>query len=126
MSELLNLYGKTDNTNATGTFPLDSEWFDSASGTSGIKVDKGMKAKLWILELSGVACEALVEQSIDGGTSWEEIKRVDLASEGTLELDKRRPIIITARNDQTHFRISWSQPTVGLSYIDAIAEMVSS
>jgi len=120
MSDLIDVNGETDGASTTGTLDLLSEWFESS--VSSIKIDKGLAAKLWIMEISGAATEVIVQQSFDGGSSWKEVKRYKLASEGHLELDNRRPIILTGMQDDIQFRLNWSQSTADKSYVNASAE----
>jgi len=123
MADLMPLTGETDAASATGQFSLDSEWFEST--VTYIKVDKGLAAKLWILELSGEPVDVIVEQNFSDptdATAWKKLKVVSLPSAGHLELDHRKPIIITAKNDTTYFRLSWSQATAGKSYVNAVVE----
>jgi hypothetical protein len=120
MTDLIAIYGETDGTSATGTFNLKSEWFESA--VSYIKVDKGLSAKIWIFEVSGKAVDVIISMSPDDGTTWIEVKRIKLASDGHLELDHRKPVIITAKNNTTRFRLTWSQAVAGLSYINGVIE----
>lgn len=120
MTDMIAIYGATDGSSTTGTFSLYSEWFESA--VSYIKVDKGLSAKVWIFEVSGKAVDVLIDMSPDDGTTWINVKRIKLASDGHLELDHRKPVIITAKNSTTRFRLTWSQDAAGLSYINGVIE----
>jgi len=120
MTDLIAIYGETDGTTLTDTFSLNSEWFESP--VDYVKVDKGLSAKVWILELSGAAVDVLVDMSPDDGASWINVKRIKLPSDGHLELDHRRPVIIAAKNDTTRFRLNWSQAAAAKSYVNGVVE----
>jgi len=120
MSDLIDLNGETDGSSTSGTFSLQSEWFENT--VDYIKIDKGLAAKLWIMEISGAATDVIVQQSFDGGSSWSNVKRYNLTSDGHLELDNRRPIIMTGMQDDIQFRLQWSQDTAAKSYVNATVE----
>jgi len=120
LSDLLTFYGETDGTSATGTFTLKSP---QLYGTvTSIKLDKGLAAKIWGFEVDGKAVTVIVKYSTDGGDTWNSFKPIHLASEGHVDRDLRRPILIEAKNDETYFKIEWSQDTPGKSYVGITVE----
>jgi len=123
MPDMIPIYGETDGTSTTGTFDLYSEWFESE--VSYIKIDKGLSAKLWILEIAGKAVDVTVEFSPDDGSNWIKVKKVSLPSDGHIDIDHRKPIIMTAKNSTSRFRITWSQSTAGVSSISGVVEFDS-
>ena len=120
MPDMIPIYGETDGSSTTGTFDLDSEWFENA--VSSIKIDKGLSAKLWIFEIAGKAVDVIVQYSTDGGLSWSTLKRISLPSDGSIDIDHRKPIIVTAKNDDTYIRLTWSQSTAGVSGVSGVIE----
>lgn len=62
MGTLLVLRGATDGVNTTGTFDLKCEWFESA--VSKLRIDKGLVAKLWSMEVSGAPCTVHVQVTL--------------------------------------------------------------
>ena len=124
MSDLITFYGKTDGTNTTGTFDLDSDWVYKPTGETltEIKIDRSMAAKIVNIQISGKPVIIHIEVSEDGGTNWKPIKSLELASEGELEKEFKKPLIILAKNDQTMLRFTWEQSTAGVSYLNVNIE----
>jgi len=122
MSDLLHFYGKTDG--ASGTFSLIADELESA--VTSIKVDKGLAMKIWSIEVNGASSITVIfEYSIDGGTSWNELKRFRLSADGRESEEFRRPIVIEAKNDDTYVRARWESGAadIGLSFVAEFDEM---
>ena len=123
---LIAVHGKTDGSSTTGDFSLESEWFESA--VDYIRIDRGIVAKLWGIELSGNPVTVVVKYTHDvtvDTPTWKELKRIHLASEGEVAHDKRRPlIVITGRTGKEALRLSWVQTTAAESHITAQIEFV--
>jgi hypothetical protein len=117
--ELLTLYGETDGTNRTGDFPLYSDIIYS-TGTAPftpptyIVVPAGMKAKIWARRVSGDGeTDVIIQWSPDvtvATPTWIPVERVKLAGKGSIELEKRRPVVVRGIRGVEAFKISWSQP----------------
>jgi hypothetical protein len=115
VTEIITLYGATDGSSTTGTFTLFSDAFDG--GITAIKLDKGLKAKIWAKEISGEPVKIYIDVSYDGGSSWITLDTEELVSAGQLNLEKRRPRIILFRTGNEQIRVRWEQDTAGLSYV---------
>jgi hypothetical protein len=119
-TELLTLYGETDGTSTSGDFPLSSDMIYS-TGTIPftppifVIVPAGMKAKIWARRVSGDGeTDVIVQWSPDvtvATPTWIPVERVKLASKGSIELEKRRPVVVRGIRGVEAFKISWSQPT---------------
>lgn len=118
VSEIITVFGKTDGSNTTGTVPLSGP--DFSNSPTQLKLDKGLKAKIWAKRISGAPVKFKILYTPDstaGTPVWIEIDEEDLASEGVIELEKRRPIIISFRTGNEAIRIDWEQGTAGVSTI---------
>ena len=121
---LINVYGKTDGTSTSGDFSLECDLFENP--VSYIRIDKGIVAKLWSIEISGAPVDVIVYYTLDVTATtitWTEVKRLSLSSSGELTEDKRRPIkIIEGRTGKEAIKFSWSQTTAAESYMAASIE----
>ena len=115
MSELISLYGATDGSNTTGTFSLYSDAF--VGTVNQLKFDKGLKAKIWAKQISGAPVKVYIDVSYDGGSTWITIDAEELASEGQVNLEKRRPRIVVFRTGNELIRVRWEQSTAGVSHV---------
>jgi len=129
-SEILTLKGETDGVNTTGDFPLYSDliYHDAAPYTPPTKViiPKGMKAKIWFKEVSGQPVTVSLYWSKDAtatSPAWELLESINLASAGTLSIEKRRPHIIRSMAGKEGFKLSWSMPTAAKSYVSICVEI---
>ncbi len=135
MADVYTLYGETDGVNATGIISLTSQFF--TGNVSEIKVDFGVAAKIFVAEISGKACDVILEVSEDDGSTWKPVKVWSLVSDGHLNVDQRKPIIIQSNKIEykspvaglppqltptTLFRFRYQQPTAGKTYITAVVE----
>jgi hypothetical protein len=118
-TELITLYGETDGTSTSGDFPLYSDMIYS-TGTAPFTpptfamVPAGMKAKIWARRVSGDGeTDVIIQWSPDvtvATPTWIPVERVKLASKGSIELEKRRPVVVRGIRGVEAFKISWSQP----------------
>ena len=135
MADVYPLYGETDGVNATGIISLTSQFFTGS--VQQIKVDFGVAAKIFVTEISGKACDVILEISEDDGTTWKPVKTWSLVSDGHLNVDQRKPIIIQSNKIEykppvvgmppqlvptTLFRFRWQQTTAGKTYLTAVVE----
>lgn len=118
--DLMSFYGETDGTNTTGTFTLSSEWLENT--VTQIKIPRGLAAKIWVYEQSDQAGKVILKYTVDGGTNWVNKKKITLASAGHLEIDPRKPIMVTSRNDNTYIRFDWEQDTAAVMSIEIVIE----
>ena len=117
--ELLTLYGETDGTNTSGDFQLYSDIIYTGPAPftppTFIVIPAGMKAKIWARRVSGDGeTDVIIQWSPDITAStptWIPVERVKLASKGSIELEKRRPVVVRGIRGVEAFKISWSQPT---------------
>ena len=124
--ELVVFHGVTDGSSATGTFSLYSEFLTAA--VDHIKLDNGMTAKIWGIEISGKPVTVTLEVSLDGGSTYSPLGSWDLASEGVFVEDLRRPIRIDGitedTNALTYFRFTWSQAAADVSHVKVNIEFI--
>lgn len=120
MGDLISFYGATDGSNTTGTFTLNSEWLENT--VTQIKIPRGKAAKIWVFEQSNKAGRVQIKYTDDGGTTWNILKVLTLPSDGHLEIDPRKPVMFTSRNDSTYVRFDWDQDTADDMYIEVNIE----
>jgi hypothetical protein len=117
--ELITLYGETDGTSTSGDFPLYSDVIYSTGAIpftppTFVMVPAGMKAKIWARRVSGDGeTDVVVQWSPDvtvATPTWIPVERVKLAGKGSIELEKRRPVVVRGIRGVEAFKISWSQP----------------
>lgn len=117
-TDVITFYGETDGSSTTGTFTLYSEAISGSVTT--IRLDKGLKAKIWAKEISGAPVTVKILFTDDATVAtptWTTIDVETLASTGQLNLEKRKPRIIQFRTGKEAIRFDWSQSTAGKSYI---------
>jgi len=124
-SELLVIRGATDGSNTTGTVSLDSDLFYST--VNYFRIPKGMSAKIWWKKVSGEA-ETLftIQYTYDVTASpptWKDMEQEKLAAKGEISIEKRRPLILRAFTGKEAFRITWTQPTAALAYVELGVEI---
>jgi len=82
---------------------------------SYIRLPKGFKAKIWAKRLAGTAGFMLVINYTTDVTvsqpNWTAVDVEYLASAGSIELDKRRPIVIPFRTGNEAIKFSYSNAT---------------
>lgn len=121
---LITVHGETDGSSTSGDFDLNCEWFESA--VDYIRLDKGIAAKVWSIQVSKNPATVIIKFTHDVTAStptWVELKHVHLASEGNLDEDKRRPlIVVTGKNGTEAIRFSWEQDTAAESHLTALIE----
>jgi len=125
MSELLVIRGATDGTSTTGTVSLYSDLFHSP--VNYFRIPKGMSAKIWWKKVSGEA-ETLftIQYTYDVTASpptWKDMEQEKLSAKGEISIEKRRPLILRAFTGKEAFRITWTQPTAALAYVELGVEI---
>jgi hypothetical protein len=129
--EILTIKGESDETSASGDFPLYSDllYHDSAPYTPPTKViiPFGMKAKIWAKRLAAEG-ETLftiswAKDATVASPAWEVLDAQKLASKGELALEKRRPLVIRSITGKEGFKVSWSQPTACKAYVELEVEI---
>ena len=92
-----------------------------------IRIPKGFKAKIWAKRLTGTAAfrliVRLVPDVVSAPTSTVDIDSEYLASPGTLELEKRRPIVIVAKTGSEAVKFSYSDTGAGTIAFAADVEL---
>jgi hypothetical protein len=82
---------------------------------SYIRLPKGFKAKIWAKRLAGTAGFMLIVSYTPDVTapqpSWSAVDVEYLASAGSLEIDKRRPIVVPFRTGNEAIKFSYSYAT---------------
>ena len=118
MGELFTVYGKTDGTNTTGTFTLQSEAFTNTPNY--IRVDKHMKLKIWARRVAGAPATIYIQYTRDvtaASPTWVTIDAIHLVAEGELDLEKRKPVIVISRTGKEAVRFTWEQATAGITHV---------
>jgi hypothetical protein len=123
---LFTVYGTASPTasGASGDFTLTSP--DVYGSFSYIRIPKGLKAKVWAKRLSGTVGFTLQIQVSDDATAprttWYAVDSEHLASAGSLELEKRRPVVIQGRTGREGVKLSYAD-TTGAGTVYAVAEV---
>ena len=124
MSDLFAFRGVTDGANATGTFDLLADQLEVA--VAYIEIDKGMAAKIWMIEVDGATVDVIIQYTPDDTADpivWRELKRVDHATAGHLRAEKyRKPLMVEAKNDTTRMRVNWADSAPAVSYLTMTVE----
>jgi hypothetical protein len=83
-----------------------------------IRIPRGFKAKVWAKRLTGTAAFRLVVRLIPdvvaAPTSTIDIDSEYLASPGTLELEKRRPVVVVAKTGNEAIKLSYDNTGPGV------------
>ena len=134
-SNLMTVYGPTDNANATGTVPLTSDLLQAA--VSLITIPRGMAMKIWAVRISGVdattftigfgktAALAVLATAVPHNLFY-----FDPAAATVLPNNLRHPILIpsmvgtVANAPGESICILWSQAAAGLAYFEMDFEFV--
>lgn len=120
-SELITLYGATSGGATTGTLTLAT---DLAQNTFAyVRIPQGLNAKIFGYRIAGPnQTQIAVQYSLDVHTATPSspftLDLPDLASAGSLDLEKRRPIILRSETGTEGFLFTWTQGTqavVGVS-----------
>ena len=115
---LFTAYGSaTVTSNASGDFKLSIP--DAYGGPYDyIRLPKGFKAKIWAKRLTGTAAFRLIVRLIpdvvSAPTSTIDIDSEYLASPGTLELEKRRPVVVVAKTGNEAIKLSYDNTGSGV------------
>jgi len=125
VSELLIVRGSTDGTNTSGVVSLDSDLFYSS--VSYFRIPKGAKVRIWWKKVSGEA-ETLftVQYTYDvtvASPVWKDVEHEKLSAKGEISIEKRRPLILRSFRGTEAFRITWTQPTAALAYVELGVEI---
>lgn len=117
--DLITVNGETDGTSTTGVFTLRSEAFTNTPNY--IRIDKHIKAKIWARRVCGKPVIVKIEYTRDY-TDWSSPTVLDvivLSSEGEIDLEKRKPLIVVGRTGREAIRFTWDQTawSAGKSYI---------
>jgi len=123
MSDLMIIHAKTDGSNTTGTFDLESDAFSNTPNY--IRIPKGFKLKIWSMSVDGAACDVDIKVSRDGGTNYTTVRRIHLESADNLDIEKKsRPIsIISSKSDNDYVQFAWIQSTAAETHITMIIEI---
>jgi len=110
----------------SGVFTLTSP--DVYSSFNYIRIPRGFKAKIWAKRIGGtVAFMAIVNFAPDvtvSNPSWTAVDREYLASAGTLELEKRRPIVLYGKSGTEGIQLAYSNTGgSGTIFIDVDIEL---
>jgi hypothetical protein len=111
---------------ASGDFTLYST--DVYGLFSFIVIPAGLRAKIWAKRLSGTVGYTLLVQYTDDITApsptWMTVDSEHLASAGSLELEKRRPIVIQGRTGREAVKLSYANTTgAGTVYVAVEVEI---
>jgi len=91
-----------------------------------LRLERGLKAKVWARRLEGTAGFRLLIQFSPDVTvatpTWNPIDSANLASAGSLELEKRRPVVVQFKTGAEGIKFSYSDAT-GAGRIAFVAEV---
>jgi hypothetical protein len=110
----------------SGDFTLYSA--DVYGPFSFIVIPAGLRAKIWAKRLSGTVGYTLLVQYTDDVTApsptWIALDSEHLASAGSLEVEKRRPIVIQGRTGREAVKLSYANTTgAGTVYVVVEVEL---
>jgi hypothetical protein len=92
-----------------------------------IRIPKGFKAKIWAKRLTGTASfrliARLVPDVVSAPNTVVDIDSEYLASAGTLELEKRRPIVVIAKTGSEAIKFSYDNTGAGIIAFAADIEL---
>lgn len=125
MTELLVLRGSTNGSTTTGTVPLDSDLFQST--VTSFRLPRGLKAKVWFKKVSGEDETLFTLQytyDVTAATpTWKDIENEKLGAKGEIATEKRRPLILRSFTGKEAIRITWTQATAALAYVELGVEL---
>lgn len=126
MRWLFTVYGSASPSasGVSGDFTLTSP--DVYGSFNYIRVPKGLKVKVWAKRLAGTVGFTLQISATDDVTvsspTWSIIDSEHLASAGSLELEKRRPVVIHGNTGKDAIKLSYAN-TTGAGTIYAVVEV---
>lgn len=126
MRWLFTVYGTASPTDIDeiGDFTLTSQ--DVYGSFGYIMVPKGLKVKVWAKRLSGTVGFTLhisvTDDAIVPAPTWSVIDSERLAVAGSLELEKRRPVVVQGRTGKEGVKLSYAN-TTGEGTIYAVVEV---
>jgi hypothetical protein len=123
---LFTAYGSASvSEGASGDFKLSIP--DALGAYDYIRLPKGFKAKIWAKRLAGTAgfrlVVRLVPDVVSAPASAVDIDSEYLASAGTLELEKRRPVVVIAKTGSEAIKFSYDSTGAGLIAFSADIEL---
>ncbi len=134
-SNLMTVYGPTDDTNTTGTVPLTSDLLQAA--VSLITIPRGMAMKIWAVRMSGVVATTFTigfgktaALAVIATAAAHNVFYFDPAAAAVLPNNLRHPIVIpsvvgtVANAPGESVCILWSQASKGLNYFEMDFEFV--
>jgi hypothetical protein len=128
MRELITVFGSASPTASgqSGDFTLSSPV--AYSNFTYIRVPQGLKLKVWAKRLSGTAGFTLLIQYTGDVTApsptWAPLDAEHLASAGSLELEKRRPVTVLGVTGKEAVKLSYANTTgAGTIYVSAEVEL---
>lgn len=122
-TEIISLNMETDGASTTGDFTLRGNLF--TNNPTYIRLDKGMKAKIWTKEISGAAARIIIQYTDDvtaATPAWVVIDVEDFPGGSIEYLEKRKPKIVTFRTGKEAIKFSWVQATAGKTYVSVDIE----
>jgi len=126
MKWLITVYGTASPTGSGQSGDLTLTSPDVYGNFTLIRVPKGLKAKVWAKRLAGTAGFTLQIQVSDDVTAsaptWYVVDSEHLSGAGSLELEKRRPIVVQARTGKEGIKLSYAN-TTGVGTIYAVVEV---
>jgi hypothetical protein len=115
MKWLITIYGTASPTGSGQSGDLTLSSPDVYGNFTYIRVPKGLKAKVWAKRLAGTAGFTLQIQASNDVTAsaptWYAVDSEHLSSSGSLELEKRRPIVVQARTGKEGIKLSYANTT---------------
>jgi len=115
MRELMTVFGTASPTASgqSGDFTLSAPIAHNTF--TYIRIPKGLKVKIWAKRLAGTAGFTLLVQYTNDVTApsptWITIDAEHMAAAGSLELEKRRPVVVVARTGNEAVKLSYANTT---------------
>jgi hypothetical protein len=115
MRELMTVFGTTSPTASDQSGDLMLSTPIAHNTFTYIRIPKGLKAKIWAKRLAGTAGFTLLVQYTNDVTepspTWITIDAEHMATAGSLELEKRRPVVVVARTGNEAVKLSYANTT---------------
>ena len=126
MSQVFSVFGETNATALTGTFPMVSELFRGSRNE--IRPPKGCKTFILDEKISGRVVDVFLQRTRDVTVTtptWTTISAYSLSATGELNITPEKKVIITSPTGKEAFRFTWSQATAARSNIGFVIELSS-
>ena len=121
--EMITFRGATDGAALTGSIPLTADILQAA--ITSIRIPRGGVLKIWGYRVSGAKSKFDVNFKKLTASADVPIETLafDPALDSSINLEKRKPILVRGLAGQESISIGWTQAVAALSYIDIDIEI---